>query len=480
VATFSGSDSGRTITNTGTITLGGINVDGVTTTAWKVVGGTINLDTTSGKPTFKRLNSSLQDYLQISSVLTGTKGFDLDASSGRLYLSGSNTFTGEVKIIGGTVWAGHAAALNGNTVNILGSGAVLCLGGLSQTYTNNVIFGSTSLRFIFSDISTFTLSGTISESGGARTVAFTTDGADAVVRLQGNNTYTGDTQVGATHKWGSTVLRAEHNNALGTGTANVFFGGGTKDHDNDALELVNNVTIANKALTLRGQGHNDAGSLRSVSGTNTWSGGVNTGTFGNARIGVDADQLTISGVISGTAGLTKVGAGTLLLSADNTFTNGMTVNEGTLVAGHNDAVAAGDLALGDGTGTDTLRLSSGIALNVEDFSLTSSSRLAFDLNGSVGATKVVVTGNQTGTGTYTVDIFDGGGLANGTYTLMTVAGSAAATSFTLGTIPGAFSGSTLNWSSNTLTLTVVPEPSIGTLFGMGAGLTLLLRRRKKV
>lgn len=482
-ALFNGT-TGRIVTNTGTTTIGNLTVDGVTGTAWHITGGTLVLDTSSGKPVIKLANSGVTDFLTISSTLAGTNGFTLtqtNASSARLYLTGANTFTGGVNISNGTLWLNAAAALNGNTVT-LGNSVVATLGGSSQTYTSDFILAGSSTRITLGQSSTFTLSGDISETGGARSVNYSTDGSDATVITTGNNSYTGDTIIGATHNYGSIILRAQVADALGTGTANVSFGAhATKLHDNDALQLADNVTISNKTLTLRGRGNAQAGSLNSVSGTNTWAGNIDTGSYSNTpTIGVTAGRLNVSGIISGsnTNGLAKVGNGVLALTGSNTYANGTFINAGTILAGHNQAVASGNVTLGDSTGTDTLRIAGGIQLAVNNFDLTSSAHLAFDLTSGFTATQILVAGNQLGSGTYTVDIYDGGGLQQGTYTLMTVTGTTNAAGFTLGILPGGYEGSTLTWSGNELTLTAVPEPSIGLLLGAAGALTLLLRRRK--
>ena len=45
-----------------------------------------------------------------------------------------------------------------------------------------------------------------------------------------------------------------------------------------------------------------------------------------------------TGVISGAEKLTKTGVGRLKLDGDNTFSGGMDINDGTVIAGHADAL----------------------------------------------------------------------------------------------------------------------------------------------
>lgn len=481
-ATFNGT-TGQTITINGTQTLGNLTVTNFSSTNWRIQGGTLVLDSTSGKPTiYKAYKSGANaDFLRIDSVISGSDGLKLDFNGGRLFLTGVNTFTGGVDLgYGTTLWMGSAAPLNGNTLTF-GQSTIFSLGGTDQNYTSNFVVTGTDMRFIFNTSNTTTtLSGNISETGGAQVVRYTTDGAEnVVVKPTGTNTFSGDTQIGAVHKWGSIILRAETAGALGN-SGNIAFGAGTKDHDNDALQLANNVTITGKKLTLRGRGNSQNGSLNSAGGNNTWAGEVNVGTWGNATIGVDTDRLTISGVVSGSGlnGLSKVGAGTLELSGNNTFGNGTSIKAGTLLVSHNKALAGGNVTVGDGTGADILRIGADIALEVNSLDLSSSAHLAFNLTSNFTTTTIGVTGDQLGTGNYTVDIYDGGGLQTGNYTLMQVAGTSNAAGFTLGTLPGGYSGSSLNWDGTTLLLNVIPEPAVALLAGMGA-LALFLRRRRE-
>src|SRR5262249_43539207 len=78
---------------------------------------------------------------------------------------------------------------------------------------------------------------------------------------------------------------------------------------------------------------NLSGTLASLNGSSTWSGKIST-LAATSTVNISAGQsLTISGIISGVGGLTKVGAGSLIVSALNTYTGGTTVNDGTLGGG---------------------------------------------------------------------------------------------------------------------------------------------------
>jgi fibronectin-binding autotransporter adhesin len=71
--------------------------------------------------------------------------------------------------------------------------------------------------------------------------------------------------------------------------------------------------------------------LASVQVTNNYA------LTGNGTMDVGANVLTNSGVISGAGRLTKAGAGTMVLSAANTYTGGTTINEGTVAISNGSA-----------------------------------------------------------------------------------------------------------------------------------------------
>ena len=125
------------------------------------------------------------------------------------------------------------------------------------------------------------------------------------------------------------VLRLLHNNAMGNASMHADV------HNGATLEVEGGLTGVVKTVFLQGAGVDGKGALRSLSGDNVWANGVRIGNAPNATIGVDADSLTLTQPIGywpdADRGITKVGAGTLILRAHSTYAGGTTVDEGTLL-----------------------------------------------------------------------------------------------------------------------------------------------------
>ena len=145
------------------------------------------------------------------------------------------------------------------------------------------------------------------------------------------------------------TLVVSHASALGTtaGNKTVVSGGATLN--------VNNKSTA-EPLELNGPGVGDAGALTGTGTSAAVSGSVTLAS--DARIGVAAagDVLTISGVIGGAGGLTKVGAGTLALTRANTYSGDTVISAGTL------RVAAGNV-IPDGAGKGNVVVEGTLDLN---------------------------------------------------------------------------------------------------------------------
>src|SRR2546425_292218 len=85
-------------------------------------------------------------------------------------------------------------------------------------------------------------------------------------------------------------------------------------------------TLSNKAITLGAGGLADS----SAAGTNTVSLAITFAATRTVTVSNAGTTLTISGVISGAGGLTKSAAGTVVLSAANTYSGGTTINAGAI------------------------------------------------------------------------------------------------------------------------------------------------------
>jgi autotransporter-associated beta strand protein len=100
------------------------------------------------------------------------------------------------------------------------------------------------------------------------------------------------------------------------------------------------LSIANP-LTLNGRG-----TLGNLSGDNTWTGNINMALFGNpATIDVTADQLTVTGIVSGgdvlkPHELIKQGEGTLMFANANSYVGGTEIQDGVLIATNPSALGS--------------------------------------------------------------------------------------------------------------------------------------------
>ena len=175
---------------------------------------------------------------------------------------------------------------------------------------------------------------------------------------------------------GDQELTGNINLASGSGDKgyiNLTAGGLTLNPGSGETQVIEYLKgAAGTTLTLDNTGAStiELGFAQSQSGA-TFSGGVVLTGSGSSNIikvatGTTAadyakEQIFATGVISGSEKLAKSGVGRLKLTGDNTFSGGMDINDGTVVAGHADALGASGNTVTINKGK--LEVSSGITLS---------------------------------------------------------------------------------------------------------------------
>ena len=289
---------------------------------------------------------------------------------GILTLTGDNTYTGLTTISAGILQIGNA----GTTGSVAGN-----------------ILDNTAL--IFNRSNDITYAGVIS---GAGTV---TKGGDQLLTLTGNNTYTGITTITAG------TLQIGNGSATGSIAANIADNAALLFNRSDSLSYAGAISgngtvtkLGAGTLTLTGASTFTGGTTISA-GTLQLGNGTTTGTVTSpieddaALLFNHSNSFTFAAPISGIGTLNKLGAGTLILLANNTYTGLTTISAGALQIGNNTT-----------TGTIT-----GNILDQTSLIFNRSDNVTYDavISGigtltKLGAGTLVLTGDNTFTGLTTV------------------------------------------------------------------------------
>jgi fibronectin-binding autotransporter adhesin len=226
-----------------------------------------------------------------SGVVNGTGGL-IKVGGGTLTLSGVNTYGGGTVINAGAISIAAATGL-GNPNNALSFNGGTLTTSATLTTARAIFLGTGGGTADVLGGTTLSLSGTISGPGALTKIA------GGTLALTGANTYLG----GTTNSAG--VISINSDAALG---------------DSGSTVTLNNSTLSTIA---------SFATARSIS--------LNSGTsFLLINTGVSN---TFSGIISGTAAVTKSGKGLLILTGNNTFTNTLSISAGTLRLGASERLA---------------------------------------------------------------------------------------------------------------------------------------------
>jgi autotransporter-associated beta strand protein len=276
----------------GAIELNGANIQDAANNA--MVTGTLNAKITE-------VSVAANNRMAFDSALSGSNTLT-KTGAGELILRGTNSQTGDINITAGTLTINNEAQLGATTSKVLiADGACL---KITSTLTLNTaraieITGSGAIEVARG--ATVTYGGVLASANASSGLVKTGDGT---LLLSGTNTYTGATDIR------SGVLAVS--GSLSDATAVSVARGGV-------YELRASDTVG----SIEGAGDVQSG---------TASGTVTLTVGGAAGLGVTK---TFSGVLAdgsavGKLALTKVGAGTLTLSNNNTYTGATAVNGGTL------------------------------------------------------------------------------------------------------------------------------------------------------
>jgi autotransporter-associated beta strand protein len=312
ILTAANTYTGGTTISTGTLQIG----DGGTTGG--ITGNVID----NGRLAFDR-----SDIVTFSGPVSGIGSLE-QIGPGTTILTADNTYTGGTTISTGTLQIG-----NGGTA-----------GGIMGNVTDNG-----TLAFDRSDIVTF--SGLVSGTGrleqtGAGTTLLTAD-----------NTFTGGTTISAG------TLQLGNGGTTGGLVGNII-DNGTVAFDRGDIVTFPGVIAGSGSLSQIGSGSTiltanntyTAGTTIAAGTLQLGDGGTSGSIVGdvtdNGTLQIDrSNPLTLPGTISGTGGLSQIGPGTTVLTANNTYTGGTTIGAGTLLLG--DGGTAGGI-VGDVTDNGTL------------------------------------------------------------------------------------------------------------------------------
>ena len=306
-------------------------------------------------------------------------------------VTGANTTSlgGNVSCLGVVLTSpGGLVTINsGNTLSIFASG--IDMSASTQSFTmNNLVDLAANQSWTVNTAKTLTSAAVVSGSFG-----ITKAGAGALT-LSGTNTFTG----GVTHNAGTLNIGAAA--ALGTTAGTFTVAASTTINNTSGAAL----TTSNYPMTING------------SFTFTGTHDLNLGTGAKAlgatpTITASASILTLGGVVSGAFGITKAGAGTLVLSGTNTYSGTTTITAGTLQLGGVGVISnSSNIVMNGGT----FSTGSGIGNNETVGTLTLSATSVISLGSASHTLNFAASNGTTWTGSALLGITGWAGNFNST------------------------------------------------------------------
>ncbi len=395
-ASWSYVDFNTTASNFVTAATGGNNtfaIPGATTNVTLTANSATNLATTLDQSfTINSLNFS-------GSGTSNTAGSSVSSGSG-----GNNTLTINAAAVNGNVAGNGITIATGSGANLVAVDVAL---GASQTWTNNSTNATSFSGNITGAGLTLTTAGTgaIQIGAGGTTGTIATNVAivnNGVLAFNRSNTVTQGVDFNATVS-GTGGITQNGTGALVLNGTNTYSGPTTISSGTLSAALQANLgTNATAAAITFPSG--STGTLRLTGTGFVGVAGAGVTLNGNGIIDLEGtDAATISGVISGTGSLSKIGSGLLTLSVASTFTGAVNVSGGLLAFP------------GTGTSADPTTLGAG----VKNINLT---------NG--GGVRVIAAYSNPSSGTKSFVIGSGGGtfdVPNGLFLQLDDAGQLAGT-----------------------------------------------------
>ena len=363
--TLTGSNSytGTTAVNAGALTLSGTAGAILSSSSVNVSGATLALDN-SGSNLNNRIGDSATVNLNANSTLAFT-GNGTTASTtesiGTLALGGGaatvtlgGAGTGQLQTLAATSISravGATALIRGTNLQTAATNATrLTIGGAAGTGLTMVGAGTGAVGVSTAGTNTtlsivpYLIGDTNSGGTGSGFVTYDTDATNYGLRLLAAGEYN---TLSAAYTTPATAENVNaFNGAISTGSSvsvnSLRFNTASQTLDGSGGNLVVNsgavLGTANNVVI--------GGSFSGVTlGNGSWNEGIVTQTTGT---------LTINAPISvtGSGGLTKAGAGTLVLSASDAIAGGVTVNGGALQVNNANALGTGTLTINNGAGSN--------------------------------------------------------------------------------------------------------------------------------